>query len=208
MNLITGFIYRYGILAMFFLILIEYACFPISSEIVLPFSGAVASIQNLPYLVILPLSVLAGMIGTSFCYVVGRLGGTKVLYKIMKRFPKTEKGIHSSLQKFERYGALAVCAGRVIPICRTYIAFVAGAAGQSYSAFFFSSVLGITVWNTLLIGLGYALGTNWEQVIHYYKEYKHIILIIIVCILASVIFGRLLRKRSPNGGTEEHTEGK
>jgi len=179
MNLIT----QYGIEAMFFLILIEYACFPISSEIVLPFSGAVASSQNTDYLVILCLSVIAGLIGTSLCFAVGKYGGNVIITKIQKRFPKSEKSFSSCYEKFQKHGSSAVCISRVIPLCRTYIAFVAGAMNLKYSTFLIASFAGISVWNALLIGLGFVLGTKWGLVKTYYQEYKHIFLIIIILLI-------------------------
>jgi membrane protein DedA with SNARE-associated domain len=182
MSYFTNLIYEYGLLAMFLIILIEYACFPISSEIVLPFSGAVASLQHVNYFTILSLSVLAGLIGTSFCYTIGRLGGGALLNKLVNKFPKAEKGIISSRAKFKKYGNLAVCFGRLIPICRTYIAFIAGAAGQSLLTYLISSFIGITIWNAVLIGFGYLLRENWDTVGAYYARYKDIILPLVVFI--------------------------
>ena len=117
---------RYGIFAMILIIFLEYACFPVSSELVLPFSGAVARAENVSFFLLLPLSVLAGLLGTGLCYLVGRIGGEAVLTKLTKRFPKTEKAIVASRAKFDRYGAVAVCIGRALRrrlwyclICRT-----------------------------------------------------------------------------------------
>jgi membrane protein DedA with SNARE-associated domain len=176
MSYFTNLIFEYGLLAMFVIILIEYACFPISSEIVLPFSGAVASLQHVNYFTILPLSVLAGLIGTSFCYTVGRIGGRALIDRLITKFPKAEKGILSSQSKFQQYGSLAVCFGRLIPLCRTYIAFIAGASGQSFLIYLVSSFFGITVWNAILIGLGFLLRENWSIVGEYYARYKDIML--------------------------------
>lgn len=177
MEFFTNLIYEYGLIAMFLLILLEYACFPVSSEIVLPFSGAVASLNGIAFPIILLTSMIAGIIGVSVCYFLGRLGGSSILLRIMKKFPKTEKGITSSMNRFQHYGMIAVCIGRVIPICRTYISFVAGAAKQPYPTFIFASAIGIAVWNTLLIGIGYICRENWNQIKVYYEEYKHFILI-------------------------------
>ena len=65
---------RYGIFAMFLIIFLEYACFPISSELVLPFSGAMARAEDISFFLLLPLSVLAGLLGTGLCYLAGRIG--------------------------------------------------------------------------------------------------------------------------------------
>ena len=183
---------RYGIFAMILIIFLEYACFPISSELVLPFSGAVARAENVSFFLLLPLSVLAGLLGTGLCYLLGRLGGDAVLTKLTHRFPKTQKAINSSRAKFTKYGAGAVCIGRVIPLCRTYIAFVAGAVGQSPSVYFPYSFLGITIWNSALLSLGYFLQGNWGAVSGYYARYKQYLLPVLMVII--VLF--FLHKRT------------
>lgn len=175
MNYFINLIYEHGVWAMFFIILIEYACFPISSEIVLPFSGAVASAQNVNYFVILFLSIIAGIIGTTFCFCIGRFGGTALIETIIRKFPKAEHGLKSSQDKFKKYGGFAVCFGRLIPLCRTYIAFIAGASGQNPTIYIFSSLVGISIWNAILIGLGYIMRENWGQTLEYYNRYKDVI---------------------------------
>ena len=116
MQTLANFIDKYGLIAMMFIIFLEYACFPVSSEIILPFSGAFACVHHVPFLVILPLSVIAGLLGTSVCYAVGRFGGNTLLDALSKRFPKSKASIDSSKQKFERYGNPAVLFGRMIPL--------------------------------------------------------------------------------------------
>ncbi|MBQ8798627.1 MAG: DedA family protein [Lachnospiraceae bacterium] len=183
---------RYGIFAMIVIIFLEYACFPISSELVLPFSGAVARMEGISFFLLLPLSVLAGLFGTGLCYLAGRIGGDAILTKLVTRFPKTEHAIASSRKKFETYGAGAVCIGRVIPLCRTYIAFVAGAVGQSPSVYFPYSFLGITIWNSALLSFGYFLQDNWGAVSGYYARYKQYVIPVLLIGIALII---LLKRR-------------
>lgn len=195
MSTLIDFFHRYGLIAMFICILLEYGCFPVSSEIVLPLSGAIASFEEIPTYVIIPLSILAGLIGTSGCFFVGRFGGKKILTKLSLRFPKTKKPLEASFQKFDENGVLAVCIGRVIPICRTYIAFVAGASKLSYPRFLLASLIGISVWNTLLISLGYLLRDNWNIIFSYYHQYKQFALLILIFILSFVLLKALLTKK-------------
>lgn len=194
MSQIVSFFSRFGLLAMFLCILLEYGCFPVSSEIVLPLSGAAAAAQNTPFLLMLLLSVLAGLIGTSFCFLVGRIGGKRILDRIAKRFPKTKEPLRASLQTFEKYGIWAVGIGRVIPICRTYIAFVAGASSQPYSKFVLASLVGISVWNTLLVGFGYFLKNNWYLVASLYGQYKHLLLLVLIVLLSLHLLRSVLIK--------------
>jgi len=195
---------RYGIFAMILIIFLEYACFPISSEIVLPFCGAFAKTYEISFFYLIPGSVLAGLLGTSFCYAIGRIGGTRVLTYLKRRFPKTEKGIAASEKKMEQYGAFAVCFGRVIPLCRTYIAFIAGSVKQPFRQFLAYSFFGITVWNCILISLGYLLKSNWNEVQRYYEEYKLVLVatavIVVIILLLKKLFA--LRKAVANTSSE------
>lgn len=195
MDLITNFINDYGLIAMFLIILLEYACFPVSSEIVLPFSGAFASANDINYFVLLPLSILAGLIGTGFCFFVGWYGGGAILQAITTRFPKSKKGLEAANDKFLEHGAAAVCIGRVIPLIRTYIALIAGASKLNPATYFAASALGITVWNTLLIGLGYILHDNYQFVAVYYSRYKHNLIPVAVLCLVALIVNFIYKKR-------------
>ena len=192
MELLTSLFQKYGLLGLCLMILLEYACFPVSSEIILPFCGAFAKSYGISFFLLIPGSVLSGLLGTSLCYAIGRIGGTRVLTFLKNRFPKTAKGIDASEEKMERFGALAVCFGRVIPLCRTYIAFIAGSIRQPYRQFLTYSFFGITVWNCLLISLGYLLKSNWNEVQRYYEEYK----LLLVATAALVLFLFFLRKHS------------
>ena len=187
MEFFTNFMFRYGILAVFFVITIEYACFPISSEIVLPFAGAVASISQVSFFTVILVSVVGGMIGTSFCFFIGKVGGKALIKRIISKYPKTQSSLNSSMERFKHYGKYAVCFGRLIPLVRTYIAFIAGAYGLSYPSFLLFSSLGITTWNTLLIGLGYYLRENWQLVAEAYERYKSYVLPIFLILIIFLI---------------------
>lgn len=198
MKSLAQFINEYGLTAMMLIIFLEYACFPVSSEIILPFSGAFASVHHIPFFIILPLSVIAGLLGTSICYAIGRFGGNVLLDGIAKRFPKTEKSIQTSKHKFECYGSPAVLFGRMIPLCRTYIAFIAGAAIQPLKQYLFFSAIGITIWNTILIGIGYFLRENWNVVSAYYRDYKNICIPILLLFILLIISVHLYHSKSHN----------
>ena len=183
MELLTSLFQKYGLMGLCLMILLEYACFPISSEIVLPFCGAFAKACDISFFYLIPASILSGLLGTTLCYFVGRIGGSRILLFLKTRFPKTKKGIEASEEKLGRYGALAVCFGRVIPLCRTYIAFIAGSVKQPLSQYMTYSLLGITIWNCVLISLGYLFQSNWNEVQRYYEEYKMLLVFTAVVLL-------------------------
>ena len=188
MDSIIVFLYKYGIKAVCFIILIEYACFPISSEIVLPLSGAITKLNNFNLPVLIILSVICGILGSLFCYFIGKFLGNKCIAFLTQTFPKSKKAFDASYNFFDKFGNKAILIARLIPLCRTYISFIAGILNQPILTFIIYSSLGITLWNTVLLSLGYYLGSNWNQVIYMYNNYKYIILTLLPLILAIYLY--------------------
>lgn len=59
---------------------------------------------------------------------------------------------------FEKYGGKAVILGRFVPIVRTFVPFVAGAAQMTAASFGFYNFVGAAAWVLLCIGAGLAFG--------------------------------------------------
>lgn len=180
----------YGTPAILILITLEYACFPISSELVLPLAGVIGAGCGIPLPLLVLYSSLAGLVGTSLTYAVGRYGGSPLMEKFMLRFPSSKKPILSSYRTFGNHGKSAVCLGRVIPICRTYIAFVAGACGQSYPTYAIYSAIGIMIWNSVLLTLGYYFYQFREVFLLYFNKYKTVILFAGLLLIILIIVTR------------------
>ena len=195
MEWITEFITQYGLIAMFLLIALEYACLPLPSEVVLPLSGALAVTSGRPLILVIIISIIAGLLGSMVCYSIGYSGGNVVLDKLMHRYPSTQKGIESTRRFYQKYANISVGIGRVIPLFRTYISFIAGITKQQLSSFLLASMLGIFVWNTTLITLGYWLAESWRLVMDYYEQGKWYLLIGAILVMAIVGFYKLRQKK-------------
>jgi len=169
------YIEQFGLIAILVIITLEYACFPIPSEVVLPFSGYVTSQGNINFVLLLIVSIVAGIVGSMICYAIGYFGGNPIIDTLIGKFPKWEKGLRASKGWFDKRGTVAVMLGRVVPLMRTYISFVSGIARQNPLTFILFSGIGIAVWNFILVGAGYLLGENFHLVAGYIKEYAYII---------------------------------
>jgi membrane protein DedA with SNARE-associated domain len=177
---ILGFIESYGLIAVFLMIMLEYACFPLPSEIVLPFAGAYASYYGVPFFAILGVSVAAGLCGCLICYLVGLLGGARLLDSAERRFHRMAESILASKRWFEKYGGMSVMIGRVLPLCRTYISFIAGLSRQNPVKFLGYSAVGISVWNLVLVGLGFKLADHWDVIAVFARRYTYILLPVVL----------------------------
>ena len=180
------FVGQLGYIGIFIVIGLEYACFPIPSEVVLPFVGMSIPQTNLSFFPAFLTSILAGLVGSYLCYFIGYYGGQPLLNKLSQK----SKGLHKATDTFNnwfgRYGRWAVLFSRIIPLTRTYISLFAGVNAMSLIEFTLYSITGIAVWNLVLMSLGFYLGNNWEVIEGILNTYSNVVLVLLA--IAVVIF--------------------
>jgi len=203
MSFIETLINEYGLPALFLLILLEYACFPVSSEVILPLAGLMGALHGLPFPFLVLASTVSGLLGSCITYGIGLLGGSSLLEKAMKRFPSLEKPILASYRTFGRRGKSAVFLSRLIPLCRTYIGFVAGAMKQSIFPYLIYSAFGILLWNTLLTSLGYYFYQYRELFFSYFNAYKKWIFIFGALVLFIILLFQFAINQKESEKTRE-----
>jgi len=150
----------YGIL--FLIIFVE------TGLVVMPFlpgdsllfaTGAlIASTGTLNIYILIPLLILAAIMGDNSNYFIGKYTGERVLkIKWISKIVKPE--YLTRVEKyFEKYGSRTVVMARFIPIVRTITPFVAGVGEMKYFTFLTFSIGGAILWITSLTCLGYFFG--------------------------------------------------
>lgn len=186
---------KLGYLGVFMIIGLEYACFPIPSEIVLPFVGMSIPQTSLQFLPAFLISILAGLSGSLLCYFIGYYGGTPLLNKLSKHSENLCTATNTFNSWFSKYGRWAVLFSRVIPLTRTYISLFAGVNGMSLIEFLLYSATGIALWNLVLMSLGFYLGHNWSLIEGILDTYSNIV-IILLAVLIIFYIGYKLKKIS------------
>lgn len=171
----------------------EYACFPVSSELLLPFIGYTISKGEMNLFLTILTSTVGGMIGCSFCYGIGRFGGNFIDRTICRKSKAAKAGIDHAKQFFLKHGKQSVLIGRIFPLVRTYISIPAGMAKMNYSSFLFYTTMGAFLWNTALISCGYFLGEHWEEAKTIIKTNSHFLLI-----GTGILIGLVLWKKQKN----------
>jgi membrane protein DedA with SNARE-associated domain len=174
---------------------------PIPSEIILPFSGFVASSGALNIYWVIVVSTLAAYFGTLPFYFIG-LWGEKVMLKFLGKYGKylfiEKEDVDWAFGLFEKHGNKIIFIGRLIPIVRTVISFPAGVAKMKFVIFSVYTLFGALVWNTLLAYGGYLLADNWNTIGGIVSKYENVILvvatIVVVLYLLRGIFRRVSKK--------------
>lgn len=125
-------------------------------------AGALAATGVLNPWAIVGLLIVAAFTGNAVNYAVGRAVGPRVFTA------SSGEGISNRLlnrqylarahEFFEQYGGKAVVLSRFVPIVRTFLPFVAGAAQMSAPAFGFYNAVGAVGWVVLCVGAGLVFG--------------------------------------------------
>jgi membrane-associated protein len=138
---------------------------------------------------------VAAFTGNAVNYAIGRTIGPKVFHatdhtgfshKLLNR-----DHLKRAHEFFERYGGKAVILGRFVPIVRTFVPFVAGAAQMSPPSFVFFNFVGAAAWVGLCVGAGYFFG-NFEIV---KKNFSLVTIAIVFVSLLPVIVEFIRHKR-------------
>ncbi|HXH24705.1 MAG TPA: DedA family protein [Vicinamibacterales bacterium] len=125
-------------------------------------TGALAAGGALDVRAAAVLLVAAAILGDAVNYAVGRYAGARIIER-SRRDPRWARWVNPAYiarahEFFERHGGKAIVLGRFMPIVRTFVPFVAGAAEMSYPAFALYNVTGAFVWVGICVGAGYAFG--------------------------------------------------
>lgn len=200
MDWAVGALEQYGLLGIFIVIALEYTCFPMPSEVLLPLAGLVAAAANTPLALAVACSVLAGLCGSTICYLSAAWGGRPLVDKLLKRFPAAMIAIAKTEAWQSEIGGLSVMIARIIPIFRTWVSFASGFGRQPFGTFALYSSIGILIWNTLLMGSGYYLFLS--GITAHVTGYFWVIPVFTFLLMISIIkIRKVVRKRKQSAST-------
>ncbi|HEY8583178.1 MAG TPA: DedA family protein [Capillimicrobium sp.] len=169
---------------------------PIPSEIVLPLAGYEVSQGELNFILTVLAATLGALIGALIIYAVGRYGGRPAIERWGKWLRIGPEEVERSEQWFARWGDWVVLGARLVPGARSVVSVPAGMARMPLPRFVALTTLGSLVWNTILIGVGYQLGENWDEISGALGTTGKIVLIAAVLGIGGLLVGNWLRKRA------------
>jgi membrane protein DedA with SNARE-associated domain len=133
--------------------------------VVLPAAGALVELGRLNGPLTWLAALLGSVLGALILYGAGRAFGEERTRRVLLAVPLVESDdVDRADAWFARRGELAVFVGRLIPGVRSLISLPAGAAGMPLGRFVVLTAAGSAIWNSLLIGAGLLLGTQWQVV--------------------------------------------
>lgn len=155
-HILTDYFLEYGVIFIFLIVFLEYMNLPgFPSGVIMPLAGIWASRGEINFLTVMITSVLAGVAGSWILYVIGRLGGGKLLEGYFKKFPKHRDVVEDKIAFLRDRGCYGIFISKLIPVARTIIPIPAGMIKMNFYKYTISSCLGILIWNFMFVGAGY-----------------------------------------------------
>jgi len=196
----------WGPLVLFATSLVEYVFPPFPGDVVTLFGAylVVQGLWSLPFA--MALTVGGSLAGATIDYFIGRWLGRRsgrlpAAAEVRGWTPLTRERYAELRVKFRRYGALYIAVNRFLPGIRAFFFVAAGAAGMPLGRVLFYACLSAVAWNGLILGVGYAVGANWQRLRSLFYSYTNLIWIALAAAaVAGLIVWALRRRRRGDAG--------
>jgi membrane-associated protein len=161
--------------------------------------GVLCATGRLHLVVLLPLVVVAAIVGDSVGYEVGRLSGPSLLRtRLLRRYTQRIEGAQRTLRERGRW---AVFFARFTAFLRAVMPGLAGMSRMPYGRFLVFNAAGGIVWGVGVTLLGYFAGASYNGLAHLLGQISALLAIVVVGGALIVWWRRRRRSKSPENNT-------
>ncbi|MFG2108496.1 DedA family protein [Micromonospora chersina] len=187
----------FGAVGVALLVALESIIPPIPSEVVLAMAGYLAAEGRFNVVLIVLAATAGSLLGALVLYWLGAALGEERLKRWLDHIPLVDRDdLEKADRWFERHGRWAVLIGRVVPVVRSLVSVPAGANRMPLGEFILLTTLGSGVWNALIVGAGFALGSRWERVNQYSDWFNYAIFAVFAVMIVSWVVKKVRRRRA------------
>jgi membrane-associated protein len=151
--------------------------------------GGLAATGSIDISMALGVMFAAAILGNQTNYTIGRWIGPRVFHWENSRW-FNKQGFDKSHAFFEKYGGVALIAGRFMPFVRTFAPFVAGVTLMTRRRFTLFDVTGAALWIGSVTLLGYGIGN-----LPWVKDHLQWIFLSMIIIPGVLALAGILRKK-------------
>ena len=155
---------RHGLLALFVIMLADQLALPVPMDIFLLAAGGLVGAGKLPFFPVVAVLAVAGILGNSFWYYVGRRHGNRVLAFLCRISLEPDSCVRRTQNLFTRYGVRALLVAKFIPGLNTVAAPLAGVSRVGFGRFLAFNTVGLIFWIVPYLALGMIFRHQMEAV--------------------------------------------
>ncbi|HHT7228378.1 TPA: DedA family protein [Bacillus cereus] len=166
---LLSYIEQYGYWALFFCLWLGIIGMPIPDEMIVMSGGFVSSLGILNVIPTFLLTYLGVVSGLSLGYILGKIFGTKVLDKLMKK--KKAKYLIKSQEMVGKYGHFTLIISYFIPVVRHIVPYLVGMNNMSFKRYAIYSYVTGFVWVLAYFVIGSIFGKHIETIVALVNQY-------------------------------------
>jgi membrane protein DedA with SNARE-associated domain len=148
--------------------------------------GAVAGEGDIALVPLMAIVWACSAAGDSVTFALGRRLGRPFLLRHGRPLGMTEERLERVDRWLDRWGAPAVCLGRMLPLARPFGPFVAGASHFPYRRFLAWNLLGTLLFTLVFCGVGYAFYRSYDEVVVALRRGGFVALLLIAAVALAV----------------------
>ena len=191
-NIIVELVEQFGYLGIFIMMFLESTFFPFPSEVAMIPAGVLAAKGNMSLTLAILVGTAGSLAGAMFNYFLARKYGRAGVLRFGKYFFFNEEKLVKMETFFVKHGSFSTFVARLIPGVRQLVSLPAGLSKMPLDKFALHTTLGAGIWVTVLVMMGYVLGTNDELI----KEYLHqIVLVTLGMIVVATAIYIVIKKK-------------
>jgi membrane protein DedA with SNARE-associated domain len=156
---------------------IESACIPLPSEIIMPFSGYLASTGRFTLWGVAVAGGVGNVLGSALAYWAGRRGGRQLAERLARWRIIRMSDYDQGNRWLQKHGIAVAFWSRLLPIIRTFISFPAGAARVPFWTFSLYTFIGSVIWSWALAWVGVVLGAHWHDIRTFMRGFDLVIVV-------------------------------
>jgi membrane protein DedA with SNARE-associated domain len=207
---VTSAIGDYGLYAIFGLMALD-AVFPVASEAVMVYAGALAAgafaNQDVvlfgttigegwrAYVAVALAGTIGYTVGAIIGWAIGLYGGRPYLERHGRWVHLDEEKLDRAERWFERWEDWAVFLGRLTPVIRSFVSIPAGVMEVPFVRYTLLTLAGSAIWCFGFAGIGLALGASWEDFQHASHYVDYVIVAAVVAAVAWLVWRRVRNRR-------------
>jgi membrane protein DedA with SNARE-associated domain/rhodanese-related sulfurtransferase len=196
MSAVTHFLVQHGYVLLLAWVFVEQIGLPVPAAPVLLAAGALAGTGHLNIWVSGLSALVAALLSDTIWFGIGRRRGNSVLGFLCRISLEPDSCARRTQNVYSRHGASSLLLAKFIPWLNTAAPPLAGAFRMRFAQFLLFDILGVLLWATTFLGLGYLFSSQLEQVAHYAHQLGILLVVFILCGgLAAYLIRKYVRRK-------------
>ena len=167
---------------------IEYVFPPIPGDTVALFAVALAVRAQLNWLLVYLSMTVGALVGGLLAWGFGLwLAKHEGSWPSFLRSPSATRALDAVRRGYAAHGGMYLVVNRFLPALRAFFFVGAGLSRMSLGAVILYGGISALLWNAILMGVGYAVGSNWEALSDLAERYTVATLTLIVVVVVGVV---------------------